>query len=495
MSDNFYKNSFFLILSNLTTGILGFIFSIILSRLLGAEGMALYGLIMPLYNLFICLMCGGVITAISKLSAVYYDTHDYYNLRKTIRTTFSFNIIWALIVAVLVFIFAPQIANYLIKDSRTILALRIITPAMIFICLSNIIKGFFYGTSQILVPAIIDIGEKALRVFVILALLFHFGVKSLENSVALAYITLVIGEFVSLIFLYIYYKKYVRPLKGGCIYKEGRVQLAFNVLIISFPLCLNGLSTTVLDTLATLILPRRLVAAGLEYSAALNAIGKFSGMSMNIVVFPMLVVGSLITLLIPNLSKLMNKKDYFLASNRIKEVLKIAMILGLCTLAVAWNMPEDLGYMFYKRRDLGQFIAFAALCPPISFIANATVGILNGLGKQNLVLRNCIMSSCLELIFLYVLAGIPQINVYAFGIAILASAILMLILNLKEINKNITLNISIMNFIYVILLGILCFFTLRICISLFPSVPKPFFIILGFAFAPLAMVNLKTQKY
>ena len=307
---------------------------------------------MPLYNLFICLMCGGIITAISKLSAVYYDNHDYYNLRKTIKTTFSFNILWALIVAVLVFLFAPQIANYLIKDNRTILALRITTPAMIFICLSNIIKGFFYGTSQILVPAIIDIGEKSLRIFVILTLLFHFGVKSLETSVALAYIALVIGEFVSLVFLYIYYRKYVRPLKGGCIYKEGRVQLAFNVLIIAFPLCLNGLSTTALDTLATLILPRRLVAAGLEYSAALNAIGKFSGMSMNIVVFPMLVIGSLITLLIPNLSKLMNKKDYFLASNRIKEVLKIAMILGLCTLAIAWNMPEDLGYMFFKIRDV-----------------------------------------------------------------------------------------------------------------------------------------------
>lgn len=495
MGDNFYKNSFFLILSNLTTGVLGFIFSIILSRLLGAEGMALYGLVMPLYNLFICLMCGGVITAISKLSAIYYDNHDYYNLRKTIKTTFSLNIVWAFIVAILVFLFAPQIATYIIKDNRTILALRIITPAMIFICLSNIIKGFFYGTSQILVPAIIDIGEKALRVFIILALLYHFGVKSLETSVALAYTALIIGEFVSLVLLYIYYKRYVKPLKGSCIYKESRAQLAFNVLVISFPLCLNGLSTTALDTLATLILPRRLVAAGLEYSSALNAIGKFSGMSMNIVMFPMLVIGSLITLLIPNLSKLMNKKDYFLASNRIKEVLKIAMILGLCTLSIALNMPEDLGYMFFKRRDLGQYISFAALCPPITFVANATVGILNGLGKQNLILRNSIIISCLDLVFLYILAGIPEINVYAFGISILISSVLMLILNLKEINKSIALNINIMNFIYVVLLGILCFFTLKTCILSFSSVPKPFFILLGFAFAPLARINLKSKKH
>ena len=67
--DNFFKNSFFLTASNITTGLLGFIFSIYLSKLIGAEGIGLYGIIMPIYNLFICLMTAGIIAAISKLSA------------------------------------------------------------------------------------------------------------------------------------------------------------------------------------------------------------------------------------------------------------------------------------------------------------------------------------------------------------------------------------------------------------------------------------------
>ena len=63
--DNFFKNSFFLTASNITTGILGFIFSMYLGNIAGPEGLAIYGLVMPVYNLFICLMTAGIIAAIS----------------------------------------------------------------------------------------------------------------------------------------------------------------------------------------------------------------------------------------------------------------------------------------------------------------------------------------------------------------------------------------------------------------------------------------------
>lgn len=85
--DSFFHNSLLLSLSNITTGILGFMFSIILSRELGPEGMGLYGLIMPVYNLFICLISGGMVVAISKVSAVYFVHRDYSNLNKSVRVS------------------------------------------------------------------------------------------------------------------------------------------------------------------------------------------------------------------------------------------------------------------------------------------------------------------------------------------------------------------------------------------------------------------------
>ena len=168
--DTFFRDSFILTLSNLTTGILGFTFSVILSHKLGAEGMGLYGLIMPIYNLFICLICGGMIAAISKVSAEFISKKDYINLNKTVDITIVFDIVWSLIIVFFVFINADSISKYIIKDIRAINAVKIICPAMIFIAISSILKGYFYGISKIKIPAFIDISEKSLRILFIIGI-------------------------------------------------------------------------------------------------------------------------------------------------------------------------------------------------------------------------------------------------------------------------------------------------------------------------------------
>ena len=137
--DNFFKNSFFLTAANITTGILGFIFSIYLSKLIGPEGIGLYGLVMPIYNLFISLMTAGIIAAISQRAAIYTSKREYNNLFKTINTVAFFNIIWSVAIGVLVFILAPYISEYGVKDMRTLNAIRVTCPAMVFIALSNIL--------------------------------------------------------------------------------------------------------------------------------------------------------------------------------------------------------------------------------------------------------------------------------------------------------------------------------------------------------------------
>ena len=129
--ENFYKKSFILSSSNILTGILGFTFSIILSKELGAEALGLYGLLMPIYNLFICLMCGGILTSISKLTAIYFDNKYFNKVNLTIKTSMIFTLIWSLIIAIIVYTLAPIIAQIIIKDTRIITAIKIICPAMI----------------------------------------------------------------------------------------------------------------------------------------------------------------------------------------------------------------------------------------------------------------------------------------------------------------------------------------------------------------------------
>ena len=89
---------------------------------------------------------------------------------------------------------------------------------MVFIALSNILKGYFWGTYKIAVPAIIDIFEKALRILTVGILIYLFTAKDLTILVTLCYIALALGELQSLILLYIYYNgaliKFQRPMRN-----------------------------------------------------------------------------------------------------------------------------------------------------------------------------------------------------------------------------------------------------------------------------------------
>jgi len=460
--DNFFKNSFFLTASNIATGILGFIFSIYLADIAGPEGVALYGLVMPIYNLFICLMTAGIIAAISQRAAIYESKGEYNNLFKTIRSVAFFNIIWAIAIGLIVFFLAPYISQYGIKDPRTINAIKVTCPAMVFIALSNILKGFFYGSSKIKIPAVIDISEKAMRIITITLLIWIFHAKTLSSIVTLAYVSLALGELQSLLLLYGYYRYTVNRIPPSYEKPESKAQLLFNVLIISLPLCLNGFLGNAFSTISTLIVPRQLVASGLDYSSALNLIGRFNGMALTIVTFPLIVVNSINTLLVPDLSQSISNSDYYNASVRIKTVLKIAFLLGMATTVICQLIPDSLGQMFYKRDDLGLYIRLASLSAPIFFVANTMFGILNGLNRQSIILRNSIIISITEIVCLYIFTAIPSINIFSYVITIFVTSTLGLIINLHEVNKHIELNLSLFNIIIFILTGILVYLMLNL---------------------------------
>ncbi|MBU3110353.1 stage V sporulation protein B [Clostridium lacusfryxellense] len=469
IKDNFYKDSIILTVSNLTAGILRFMFSILLSKKLGAEGMGLYSLVMPIYDLFTCLICGGMVTAISKEASSYYGINDYGNLNKSIHTALVFDFALSVLITIFVFLFSPYISTYVIKDQRTLYSLWVICPALIFVALSSIYKGYFYGISNVKVPAIIDIVEKTVRMAIILGIINFFALKNVTSTVTATYISLSVGELISFILLYAFYKKSKNKFKGSFKKTEGRAQLLFNVLIVSFPLCLNGFLNTAISALSTLIVPGRLVSAGIEYTESLALIGKFSGMAMSIVFFPFIVVMSMATILTPDISKSIIKNDYNSLELRVHEVIKISCLLGISTMIICLCTGDSLGKLFFDRYDLGIYIRIAALSAPFIYMSGSTFGILNGLGKQKDLLINSIITSVLELVLLYVLLGIPSINILGYGIALLISSIVSFILNVISIQKACYIHFPAGELTIDIGLSIFLYFVLKILNSTLPN--------------------------
>ncbi|MGK0466021.1 stage V sporulation protein B [Clostridium sp.] len=498
IKDNFYRDSIILTVSNLVGGILRFMFAILLSKKLGAQGMGLYSLVMPIYDLFICLICGGMVTSISKEASAYFGINDYGNLNKTIHTAIVFDFIWAILIAVSVFLFSPFISTYIIKDQRTLYSLLVICPALIFVALSSIYKGYFYGISNVKVPAIIDIVEKTVRMMILVGIINFFALRNVTSTVTATYIALSIGEFISFILLYVFYKKSINKFKQYTKKAEGRAQLLFNVLVVSLPLSLNGFLTTAISALSTLIVPRRLVYAGLEYTEVLAFIGKFAGMAMSIVFFPFIIVMSMATILTPDISKSISKNDYHALEDRVVEVIKISFLLGVSTLIICLSIGGSLGKLFFDRYDLGIYIRLASLSAPFMYMSGSTFGILNGLGKQKTILINSLITSILQLVLLYILLGIPGLSILGYGITLLVTSIITFILNIIAIKKSCYLQFSMTEIIINICLSIFLYFILKILDNTIPNsifITKNIVIIVtGFSLILFSYILSKNSK-
>ncbi|MBE6044457.1 stage V sporulation protein B [Clostridium thermopalmarium] len=500
--DKFLRNSIFLTLSNSTTGILKFVFSIILSRELGAEGMGLYAIIMPIYDLFSCLVCGGMVTALSKQASSFYSRRDYENLHKSIHVTMIFDLIWTLIVAVLVALNSNYISTNIIKDSRSLHSLLLVCIALVFVALSSIIKGYFYGISNVMTPALIDVLEKIVRIIVTVFVIRALPIKEIENTVTAVYAALAAGEFASFVLLYIFYRM-SKAKDFMHIYNayptEGSAQLLFDILVMSVPLCINGFLTTAISTVSTLILPRRLLISGFSHSDSLAMIGKFSGMALTIIFFPLVVITSMSIVLIPDLSESIERKDYIALEERIHQVLRISFLLGISTLIICFSIPNALGKLFFARDDLGAYIKFAALSAPFAYISATTFNILNGLGKQGVLLRNSIITAALELVLLYTLTAIPSINIFGYGLSLIITTTTGLIMNLYEIKKKYYIEFSLESLFIDMLMSLLIYFILNIMNNLIPDVffktKTMFMVIAGFLifFLSVSFVN-KTLK-
>lgn len=443
-----------LTLSNMATGIIAFVFSVILSRKLGAEGLGLYGLVMPVYGLLLCITTDGIITAISKISTIYFSRREYKNLNRTLSSMFVLTASWAVFIALLVLLFHRPVAVHFVRDARAAGALMVLSPALVFVPLSAVIKGYFYGMGQFKITASVDILEKLLRVVILLGTIALLRPESVSGTVAIAFFALALGELISLTILYICYrvKKAGYKENGGGKHKS-RIQLVFDVLVISAPLCVNGVLSSIISAVSALILPRRLMAAGFFYRDALALIGRFGDMALNISTLPFIIIGSMLTVLVPDVSLNISKKDYWSAEERIAQVMRISCMIGISTAIVCMIIPETLGRLFYQRNDLGSMIRFSAPICLISFISSPTFGILNALGKQNIILKNSLINSLQSLVLTVIFAGIPALNIYGYGLSIMLTSATSFVLNMNEIKKICEIKINLQDIILLILAG------------------------------------------
>lgn len=427
------QNIVVLTVSNLIIGLIEFIFNMYLSRILGAEGLGLLSLVTPINCLFLSFMTEGLVVTISKMSARRQYERNYASMDNMIKISTAFSFLWSLLVSGFVWLTAGPIATWFLGDPSLTYPILAVCPLMILMSISNIVKGHFLGLAKIKIPSAINISEKLLR-FPILYLLIRFCLNHTDfPPVTLVYLCYAIGEMQSVLLLLIYYKKTL-PKAAPVKITLQTVKETLNPLIRgAAPICLTQCLLEFVNAFSSVIVKSRLCSIGYSAAEALTLMGKYKGMVFPLMSYPMILVSSTCSIVVPRISTMMTTGKSKFANRLLYRALSVAFIIGLLTGAIFWIFSDEMGMLFYKQEDLGLMIRLAGACSPLLYVTATTTSLLISIGQEAQSFRNSLFQQLLLLICLIIFTGIPALNIYGYIVAIAISNTVLLVQNLHSL--------------------------------------------------------------
>lgn len=409
------QGAFILTLANLITRVLGFVYRIYMSKEIGSEGMGLYQLIMPIYMLIWSISSSGFSTTISKLTAQENAKKNYGNMGRILKQSVSLSTIIALALSIITFYFSDYIALCILKDVRCSLSLKILSLCYPFMAAGSCIRGYFFGLQETSVPAISQVFEQLVRMALIYFFADFFIPKGITYACGIAVIGMCMGEFFSFIYVFLSYKSFKSKHKLNKKPLLTPLQAYFLILSMAVPLTLNRVTGSFLSTIENILIPQRLKIYGLNMEEAISLYGELSGMAMPLLMFPSSLLTAIATALVPAVSEAQATKNNKRIKSTVSKALLLTSVIGFGSAGIFLTFPELLGEVIYSNANIGKLLKALSIVCPFLYLQVTLSGILNGLGKQLFIFRMSLISSCINISFIFFMIPKYGINAFIFG--------------------------------------------------------------------------------
>lgn len=448
-----------LIMAGLIVRLLGFVYRIYLSSMIGAEGMGLYQLVIPLYSLIVLTLTSGVSITASRMIAAEVRHDPAFNTSRIVKAGMCISCVGGAVVSLFLLIFVDQIATHILGDSRTILSIKVLIPCVPVIAAAAALKGYYYGVQRVLPAAGAQVVEQMARIgFVAIFASYADGI-GIEHLCALAIGAGALGEGANLAVLMLAYPLYTRKSK-----KEKQKMSRSKTLIYMFkesmPISINRLITSAMSAVEMILIPQRLIAGGLTYKIAIEQFGLMSGMAMPLLMFPSLVTSSLSTSLVAEISANTATGDYSTANARVTKAISLTFIMGVLFTVLFQVMPDEIAGLAFRWSGVGDMLKILSYGCMLLYLMQTLTGVMNGLGLQNEVLIISLIGYAIRIAFIFFF--VPQWGVPGYAIGMVASLVVVCICFLVKIMKVTKLKTDIKNWLAKPLTGgILIFFSYK----------------------------------
>jgi stage V sporulation protein B len=438
--DSFIKGAAILTAAGLAARVMGFGYRVILTRIIGAEGMGLYQMAYPIYTILLVVSRSGIPVALAKLIADKIAADKKKEAYKIFKVARKMSFVVGLLISLIMALSAKPLISMLSLDPRSYYAVLAISPAIFIVSIMASYRGFFQGLQDMVPTAKSQILEQFVRMITMIGLVVFLVPYGLEFAAAGASFGAVSGAFGGLlVLLYIYAKRKEKVftfLESGYDSIElSSKSVVKRIVSLGVPITLGALVMPLMSLVDLVFVPNRLQAAGYMVREATALYGMFAAVAMPLVNFPTIITVSLSASLVPAIAEAFTLGKEKLINYRTQTALRLTVLISLPASAGIFLLAEPLTEIIFSEPGAAVPLRFVAWGVFFIALQQTSTGILNGIGKTSIPARNLMIGAIFNAFINYTLTAVPAFGIRGAALGTTIGFAIAAILNLYYVKR------------------------------------------------------------
>lgn len=426
MKNKFIKSTIILVIGGLISKILAMVIRIILTNVVGTEGIGLYMLVLPTFVLFITLGNMGVTVALSKLVS-----EKKKNNKKLVLSIIPTILIFNFILMLLLLLIAPLIAKILLNNDNLVLPIMAIGLTLPCITLSDLIRGYFFGKQKMFPYVFSNIAEQLVRL--LLTLFFIPNLLTIGLNIAITGVVLIniISEFTSIVILTIFLPRNVKITKQDFKYNKDCMK---DVLDIGIPSTSSRLISTIGSFLEPISLTFSLTLIGYSSNFITLEYGIINGYVLPLILLPSFFSSAISNALLPIVSNSYANNHIKHTKEKIKQAISISLLIGIPVTLIFIFIPQIPLNLIYHTNEGIKYIKVLAPIFLLHYIQSPLTTSLQAMNKSKKAMMGTLIGTIIRTILL-ICCSLLDIGMWGLIIAISSNVIFVTIHHLYYVIK------------------------------------------------------------
>lgn len=401
------KGTMLLACAGFVVKIMGAVYRIVLARLIGVEGIGLYQMAYPVYLIFLSLSTAGIPIALSKLIAEKEIRQDSTGVKTIFQGALVLLLVLGISCSMAMGISARWLAGRVLADPRVVFTIWALSPAIFFMSLLAVFRGYFQGRREMGLSAVSQIIEQAVRVGVALTLAICLVDRGVEQAAAGAAFGATVGGAAALLYLVLIQLGTSRLAKARVPFKSIKPAIK-KIVRFAIPISATVILMPILQTLDSIIVPLKLQSIGYTVKQATSMLGVL-GNSWAVLYLPTIVTGAIASNLVPAVASLKVVGKGESLRRKIEDGVRLGAI---------WVLPAAVGFFWFGNSIFRVLYGVSGVellswfAPAVIFlgIEQITAGVLQGLGKPLRPLINFTAGAVVKIFVSVLSIGWPGLN-------------------------------------------------------------------------------------